>query len=180
MTIQEIQAFVTAPYEDSVHEIKAAKPWTDRCFKAERLRDIAAMANSGGGLLLIGRDNPNFRTGTLAPQEQQTYDITAVAVDVRNYIAPIVAVRVHYLNAGPDLLVALDVPTITRAPAIMITDFGCEQHGTHFKPGDVYVRTPAAQTQRLASYPEMEDLLNRVVEYRLVQELQRFRTLGGA
>ena len=180
MTLLELEAFAAAPYEDKLHEVKGPIAWSQRCFKGEVLCDIAALANSGGGVVLIGRDSPRFRNGSLSLAEQGAYDVSNVGTDIRNHISTTLRIVVHPVRLGTDLVVAVDVGPSLRAPAIMLQAFNCGPHGPipHFNAGDVYIRTDAAQTRRLSSFPEIEDLFNRIVDYRVTEEILRIKTLG--
>ena len=177
----EVETFARNPYENRLHEVKGAISWDTICFRGDRLRDIAAIANSGGGILLIGRDSPSFKSGSISAPDLKSYDITNVATVIRRFIEPVISVDVYSFTIGGDQLIALDIPTITRSPAIITQAFSCSDatHKAHFLPGDVFVRTPAGQTQKLSSNHEMNDLFERVVDFRITEIRQRYLQLGG-
>jgi hypothetical protein len=178
MSRDEVVSFANAPHEDKSHEVKGPVPWTDRCFKGDLLRDVAGLANSGGGVLLVGRDSPNFATGSLSEAEQDGYDIANVGADIRNYISTTLQLVVHRVEVGANRLIGIEIAASLRSPAIMLQAFNCANHPLHFRAGDIYVRTNAGETRLLSTFPEIDEMLNRIVDYRLTEELQRLKVLG--
>jgi predicted HTH transcriptional regulator len=62
-----------------------------RCTRLELLKDIAAMANSGGGCLIIGRDEPYYTTGSLTQEQVDSFDTTCVLDFVHGNLSPTLA-----------------------------------------------------------------------------------------
>lgn len=161
-------AIIEAATETRNIDFKRSMNWrtSTQCAKFELLKDIAAMANAGGGFLIIGRDEPLHETGTLTEEEAGSFDPTEVNKSIHRYLAPIHECRVECERSGADLLVVLDVPEFETSPLIFqqvgnCGDSGCKK--PHFLAGDIFIRTKAQQTQRIATAEEMRDLINRGV-----------------
>lgn len=185
MNNPKYQAIIRAGAESRATDFKGPMNWLTaaKCEKFEILKDIAAMANAGGGVLVIGRDGPPpYTTGTLDATQVESFDTTDVHKLLHNYLDPQIECRIEVEQVGSDLLVIIDVPEFDPTPLVFKSAGNCsdpicvKKNGPHFRPGDVYTRTKAAESRRISDATEMQDLLKLGIrkssEY-LVTEMQR-------
>src|SRR3979411_2131594 len=67
-----------------------------RCERFEILKDIAALANvGGGGHIVIGRDEPALTSGSLTQEQADSFDPTKVNACVHRYLSPAIECRVE-------------------------------------------------------------------------------------
>jgi hypothetical protein len=142
--------------EEPSIDFKRAMSWKDsECERLELIKHIAAMATHGGGILIIGREDNDKRTGSLSVEQLASFEVTRVNESLRKWIRPMGPVRVMPLQVGTDRLVVLDVPAFRETPPCFQEASNCKnpQHRDrhrHFSKGDVYIRTSAAQTTKLS------------------------------
>lgn len=150
-----------------------------KCVKFELLRDVAAMANAGGGCIVIGRNNDALETGSLSEAQAQSFETTKFHTFVKNYLEPKQEYKLVRMFVGDDLLVIIDVPDFDTIPLVFNSAGNCGSNDCrkpHFLPGDLMIRTAAAETTRISSADEMRGLINLSVQKtgdRLVTEIQR-------
>jgi hypothetical protein len=152
-------AAIIAAVETQVIDFKAAFCWQDatKCERFEILKDIAAMANVGGGLIIIGRDEPNHTAGSLDTAEATSFDPTEVNKVVHRYLASSIECGVELEIVNRDTLAVIDVPEFEPTPLVFQEIGNCGVDGCkktpHFKQGDLFIRTKAQQSQRISTPP---------------------------
>lgn len=181
MASEELRAEIVAASETRSREFKSAMGWgrTDRCDKLERLKDIAALANTpGGGFLIIGRDSPNLSEGSLSEEQVLSYDPTAVNSFIHEYLSPRheCIVEVHEIDGAR--VAVIQVPEFKKTPLIFSRDPQCpnckrlqrttcaEAHcgDKHFRRGQIYIRTEACETTVLEEPDHVDTLLQMALE----------------
>jgi hypothetical protein len=179
------EAMIREATETRVIDFKAAMDWklASKCEKFEILRDVAALANVGGGHIIIGRDGPSFASGSVTPQQAASFDPTLLNTDVHNYLTPAIECRVEIDEVDNDMLVVVEVPEFESSPLIFQEVGNCGVAGCkktpHFRPGDVFIRTKAVQSRRVTDADEMRDIITRAVRKsrdELVTAMQRMLT----
>lgn len=72
----QYQAIIRGRTETRNIDFKAAMNWrtATKCVKFEILKDIAAFVNVGGGYIVIGRDEPNFTSGSMTKEQADSFD----------------------------------------------------------------------------------------------------------
>jgi hypothetical protein len=183
---EHYRAIIESAVETRNIDFKAAMDWrlVTKCERFEVLLDVAAMANAGGGYLVIGRDEPTRTTGTLTQEQVVSFDPTEVNKVVHRYLDPAHECRVDPQDVDGDLLVVIDVPAFEDSPLIFKEVGNCGGAGCkkapHFLPGDVFVRTKAQQTRRVGSADEMREIVNRAVRSRGDDLLTAMQRMLGA
>jgi hypothetical protein len=169
MSNSRYQAIIVAATETRNIDFKAAMAWlpSENCNRFELLKDIAALANIGGGHLVIGRDEPSLTTGGMTKVQVASFDPTEVNKLVQRFLSPAHECFVKSEEVGNDSLVIIDVPEFEASPLIFRETGNCGsakcKKTPHFRPGDIYIRTKAQQSQRISDAEEMRELLNRGV-----------------
>lgn len=146
--------------------------------------DVAAMANAGGGYVIIGRNGPRHTSGTLTDDQVESFDPTEVNKLIHRYLSPRHECHVEPEKVDAATVVVLDVPTFESAPLIFKEVGNCGKppcgRGPHFLPGDVFMRTKAQQSQRVMDSEEMAELINRAGRARREELLTDFQAMLNA
>jgi CheY-like chemotaxis protein len=133
--------------------------------RAELARDVIAMANAGGGRLIVGiaeRDNTFLPVGVPA-SDLPRYETTKLNDCLRKYVSSTVQVRsrvVRHKGLG-FAFIEVDPALDTIALAATLN----EKAGLY--PGRIYVRTHDGRTSELSDPLELRKLIDRLVENRL-------------
>jgi len=148
-------------------DFKAAMNWltASKCERFEILKDVAAFANVGGGHLIIGRDEPTYTSGCVSSEQAESFDPTDFNTFVNRYLRPAVECRITIEAFNGDQLIVIEIPEFDSSPLIFQTVGNCGdttcRKNPHFKPGDLFTRTKAQQSQRVSDPDDMRDILNR-------------------
>lgn len=121
------------------------------------------MANLGGGLIIVGRDEPDFITGTLDDRQARSFDVTDLNKFVHRYLTPALECAVTVERVDDDRLAVIDVPSFDGIPLIFKVEGHCsdEKHRKtpHFGRADIYMRGKAMESHRIVDPEEMRELL---------------------
>jgi hypothetical protein len=96
----QLEALVTRPREDLHIEIKNWVDLSDPAGKATLAKAIIALANHGGGFVVIGlaeRDDGTFAPADSCPPNLNPYSQDAVNGIVQAYAAPVFHCAVHHV-----------------------------------------------------------------------------------
>src|SRR5690606_38290685 len=116
--LPELDRLVTRGYETKDVEYKGPMIWDESDKKAccELVKDILAIANTQGGVIVIGvrEDNGQFLPVGLSPQELSSYESTRLANFVQRYADPPINVTARQLQSNGLTFVAIQVPRFPR------------------------------------------------------------------
>lgn len=174
-------AIIQAGAETRNIDFKGPMNWHDsKCTQFELLKDIAAMANTlGGGHIVVGREKPTHTSGTLTQDQVKSFDPTEVNKFVHKYLAPTLECRVELERIGQDELIVIEVPEFDTMPLVFQIDGHCGSDKCkkeHFRRADLFIRTKAQQSQRVATVEQMHDIIAsgmRKSSAALVADIQR-------
>ena len=170
-----------SPAERQDVEYKSSLPFDGKSdFSLKLLKHIQGMANGGGGSIIIGftegGDKPLEPDPKHTDKIASTYDTTTITQAVN---ASVEAGQSVELSVYPTELAStgLAYPIITvqpfnRQPVVCRSD-----RGNVLRQGMVYVRRPGAETSQVSTPQDWEDLINRCVDLRQDDLLQRFGAL---
>lgn len=160
-----LEALVTRPREDLHIEIKNWVDLTDPAGKATLAKAIIALANHGGGFVVIGL--AELDDGTFAPADNRPPNLTPYSQDAVNgivqaYAAPAFHCAVHHLDhpATGDRFPVIQVPGGHRVPVQAIK--GSPDQRTLVN-GKYYIRRQGPQSAEPATAEEWRDLVMRCV-----------------
>lgn len=85
--------------------------------KAEFAKDVAALANGRGGLLIVGVEEAKGTGTALAPQSYSEDFVTQMRAAVASWAAPNVFFGVHFVQSKSDPLVGIYFVTVPRSPS---------------------------------------------------------------
>jgi len=125
--------------------------------KAELTKDIIAMANSCGGLIIGGvkETNSGFEKCGMQQEELRSFDSTKLNQFVNNYSDPPINSTTRIVNDGTYSYGVIIVPEFPEQPHIIKKNYP-----DVFNEGDLLVRTSNNESRR-ASAHELREILNR-------------------
>ncbi len=180
--------FVTYGREDRNLEYKGTRGrepfiWEEYAVKAKIARTAMAMANIGGGVIVIGMDEvavDQWEANGVEPEVDRTYQQDAVQQFVNQHADPYVELAVRHIDVEGKRFVLIQVSGFRESPVICTRG-----DGQLLRPAAVYTRSfTRHETIEVRNPAEMRELLDRAIEVgvekRLRPFMQAFReTFGG-
>ncbi|MGD9893273.1 MAG: ATP-binding protein [Dehalococcoidia bacterium] len=180
--------FVTYGREERNLEYKGTQGrepfiWKDYPVKAKTARTAMAMANIGGGVIVIGMDevaSDRWEANGVTPEADQTYQQDEVQQFVNQYANPYVELALRHIDVDGKRFVIIQMSGFRESPVICTGG-----DGRHLRAAAVYTRSfTKHETIEVRDPAEMRELLDRAieagVEKRLRPFMQAFReTFGG-
>ncbi len=152
-----------------------------RCARLEIVLDIAGLANTGGGHLVIGRHEPDYKTGTLTDEQLRSFDPTEVNAFVRRVLTPPIECQLHEYAVGDDVVMIVEVPGFESVPLLFYKSGDCGRADCkkqpHFLPGDVFIRSKAMESRRVVDVEEMREIIDRAVRKREAELFDGFHRI---
>lgn len=139
-------------------EIKSFEPLDAKTpYGAQVAKAIMALANHGGGILIIGykRDGGVYieQEPTEAPME--TWEKTRLHDLLKRFMSPVVEVDLFLANGKDFTHPAIVVPSHGRTPII------CTRDSKHTRVGAIYIRKPGPKSEEPSNALEWSLLLRR-------------------
>lgn len=167
------------PTERQDVEYKSSEQFDGKSdFSLKILKHIQGMANSGGGHIIVGvtqeLDKPYEPDPNHTSEVVHTYDQTKLsqAADASVARGQSVKLVVYPTEFGNLVYPIITVQPFKRQPVVCRTT-----QGGILREGAVYIRRSSAETVAVSTPQDWEDLINRCVELRHDDLLQRFSAL---
>ena len=149
------RGLLDVPAEGRLIDYKQGCRWTDLAAgeKAELCRDIAALANAGGGYLIMGYSNSPLAPDGKVPDDHG-FDVTVVGDLVNSRFAPPISFQIYAdeRSAGKRVIV-IAVQSFEAQPHI------CTKGSAPLRQAAIYYRTAEAKTQEIQNPDDMRRLI---------------------
>ncbi len=159
-------------------DYKAAMAWDTKAGKASCcgvVKDILAMANSGGGLIIFGVDellDKSFRRSGVPSDMLSSWETTRVNNFVQTYADPPINVLMRRLTDNGLTFIALDVPSFPTVPHICIN--GYPDVLIRFA---LYVRTANNASEPIGSSADFHVIIEQAVRNRGNMLMESMRSI---
>jgi len=168
------------PAEDLSFEIKEWLDLGDNAHKAKLAQAIIALANHGGGALLLGyAQQPD---GTFIPAEPRPENLSGYAADIindisRSYLNPPVHCEVRHIAhpVSGDLFPVINVPGGHQIP--IMARRGGPQGQSSLQAGRTYIRRVGPSSEEPQSPEEWRILLDRCIRAGRDELVDRIRLI---
>lgn len=146
-------------------EYKRSMPWTGQ-GRFKLIKTIAALANCGGGYLIVGYDEEkqgDERFVGVNDADLESWDVTNVARDANNHIRPdidIEVLRPQSKKSGKTFVV-VRVPSHGAEPHICAKGTG-NATGTKLRSGALYYRNRNKEVTEIGRLDDWRDLVKRL------------------
>jgi hypothetical protein len=166
-------------WEDPRYEVKRAMAWNEHdSGSIGVVKDVLALANSGGGSLVIGvaEENGRLEFRGLPPEQLATWDPTRFGATVNRFAAPPIQCTVRNVECDGNTFVLISVPGFWQSPHFCTRDYD----GV-LKQQTIYIRTANSASAPVNDAATMMALINQAVTARQ-DELARIvrAAIGGA
>ncbi len=161
-------------------DYKAAMAWDTKAGEGKKLccgviKDILAMANSGGGLIIFGVDelaDKSFQRGGVPATMLPSWETTKVNSFVQTYVDPPINVAIRRFSDNDLTFIALDVPPFPDMPHLCVSDY----------PGvlvqfALYVRTANNASAPVGSSADFNTIIERAVRNRGDMMMETMRSI---
>lgn len=157
-----LEALVHHPEESLDVEIKDWLKIDEGAHKADLAKAILALANHGGGYVVIGFRQVSgvYQPTTPTPEIASLYDQDRINGLVSKYAEPPFHVECHQVQGELGIHPVIVVPGGHSVP-IRCTRFGPEER--HIKQNAYYIRRPGPASEEPRSAQEWSDLIRRCV-----------------
>lgn len=167
LTDDEIRIILNGNKENKNIDIKSGFTWKTKSHNTlEIIKDIMAMVNTqDGGKLIIGFDE---KTKAFVGNESnwfESFEQTKVMDSVNKYTSSIINLQVDKKvnfkwESKQGNLVVIDIAEFDKEP--IIAKDGIDSVGTRvFSPGDIFIRTERAATEKIKDVLTARDLIHR-------------------
>lgn len=180
------QRLLATPSERRDVEYKRSVPFEDGTeFSLKRVRPLQGMGNAGGGWIVIGyreqesgwAPDPGHRNEICG-----SYDPTQLCRTLDSYVGAGQRMKVEvHLERHPHLDLAypiISVQSFSRTPFVCrSTKYATDTGKRILDSGVVYLRRPAAETTKVSTAEDWEDLIEGAIRGRRDEFLHEFRDL---
>ena len=149
------------------------KQYIDLSIKEARAalaKDVIAMANSGGGTIILGVDEIEpgcFQHRGLSPEQLKEFEVTKVNDALRKYVGSAVTVQVKRLTLRNKTFVMLKVPPCEDTIVLASSDNAT----AGLFQGRIYMRTHEARTAEVRDSITVTRLIERLINARMRKRL---------
>lgn len=177
------QLLLRYPGEAPEVDYKAAMAFGKNDFSHKLIKQIIALANGGGGTLVIGFKEDSSKR--LAPDPDMTdliaasYDVTKVSGAVTSHVrgSTPVPLRIYQQVEGSVTYPIIEVQEFDTVPYFCAVDKYDDNGRPILKQGALYIRTSRASSEELATPEDWNRLLDLAVTRRQDDLLGRFGDL---
>lgn len=128
--------------------------------RAGLAKDVIAMANAGGGTIIIGvaeKTKGNFERVGLSNTILKALKTTTVNKSLRSFMDPSIHIGVRRVTNGEKTYVFLQVPGAEDAPVLAKKN----NPKASLYQGRIYIRNTTAESKEITDYLELRQLLDR-------------------
>ena len=174
-SIEELQPLITEPREDLAYEYKDWLDLTSKEHKATLAKAAIALANHGGGFIVIGFAEQE-QTLESRPRPEGILEITQDSVNaiIRRYADPEFHCELHNVP-HPDTGVShpvVIIPSTLTVPVMSRRDYQGE-----IAQNRCYVRKPGPRSEQPQTAEEWRTLINRCVRANRDEMLEAIRSI---
>src|SRR6202158_1280172 len=179
----DLDDLVNEPRETLDVEVKEWLDLTDNDHRALVAKEIIALANHGGGVLVIGFEEQadgTFKLSGGRPSNLDAWSQDSIQSIIAKYVDPGVQCRVHHRsrNGSIEKYPIIVVPGGHRAP---IRAKAGSPDGKKLVPHRVYIRRPGPASEEPKAAEEWDRFFERCLQNRRAELLEAMRSImaGG-
>lgn len=146
----------------------------DKKTRCELVKDILALANTGGGWLVIGvrETGTSFTPDGVSDGQAASFETTQVNTFLNNYADPPINTSIHKPEVGGKRFIAIGVPGFSDTPHICQKEFP----GVLTAP-TLYVRTSNNESAPIKSSADFRSIVERATRNRADSILESVRAV---
>ncbi len=128
---------------------------------ADFIKDVSAMSNIGGGVLVFGVKGRELLG--ISDEELLNYDASRLDGKIKQYLSPTPQLSTEVVTHEGKAYPFVKIGGITKTPIVVSGNLNDEKSKQLLKPGSVYVRQNTA-TIEVSSADLMRQLIDRIVD----------------
>lgn len=136
--------------------------------EAGLIKDCAAIANNGGGVIIYGIDGLE-KTG-IPEADLKKYDPSRLHDGIKNYLSPVPVITTNIITFENKKFPFVKIAGIENSPIIISRQMNDEKNKNILKEGDIYIRHNT-QTLKAQSEAHINHLLEQVTSFRVTKKL---------
>jgi CheY-like chemotaxis protein len=153
-------------YESKDLDYKKDIDFDSRESRASLAKDVIAMANSGGGTVIIGVSEikaGRFEKTGLSEERLADYETTKLGNALKKYIGSVISVTAKRIKYRSKNYIIIKVPSCDSTIAMAL----CDNEAAKLYQGRIYVRTNSAESIEVHESIEIARLIEKLVESKL-------------
>jgi hypothetical protein len=167
--------------EHRLFDYKGPMAWNEKDrFAIELIKDILAMANSGGGQIVIGVSEPQgggFSFDGITDSDAKTWDPTRLANKVNSFADPPVSLRVRIAVCYGRKFAVITVDGFLQVPHVCKKECSTPEGSRILTAPTFYVRTANCESSPVRNAADLNELIERAVRTRQGQMLEAMRSI---
>jgi Schlafen, AlbA_2 len=161
---EELASLLASPSESITVDFKERLSWQDLRGKLDMIKDIVALANRNGGLLVIGlRDEGGGVFTRLGLGEDKLPDPTVVGVFGRKYFEPFPTFTITPVAVDGLVYGVVSVDEFARVPFVCRATGNDEGGKLVLRRGAIYRRSDALESKEIDTGTEIAELIQTAV-----------------
>ena len=175
----DIDELLIEPRETLDVEVKEWLDLADNSHRALLAKEIIALANHGGGYIVVGFEelaDGRFRPATPRPANLDAWAQDAIQSIVAKYVDPAIQCRVVH-RAVPDSSDSYPIIMVPGGHRVPIRAKAGSPDGSKVVPHRVYIRRPGPSSEEPKTAEEWDRLIERCVQGRQSELLDAMRSI---
>ena len=156
------QTLLNLGTENPTLDYKETLDISSRNGRAKVAKDVIAMANSGGGNIIIGvaeKTKGHFEKVGLSPEALEKLEVSLVNKSLRGFMDPSFHIGVRRVIDGEKTFVFLEVPGEKDLPILAKK----KNESASLYQGRLYIRTSAAESGEITDSSELRSFLQKFI-----------------
>jgi CheY-like chemotaxis protein len=156
------QALLNLGTESPTLDYKETLDISSRDGLAKVAKDVIAMANSGGGTIIVGvaeKAKGHFEQVGLSPEVLEKLEVSLVNKSLRGFMDTAFHIGVRRVTDGDKTFVFLEVPAAKDLPILAKK----KNESASLYQGRLYIRTSAAESREITDSSELRSLLKKFI-----------------
>lgn len=174
-TINDPESFLKTIKESDHVDYKLCLDDSKRS-RGEFVKNVAGMANIGGGVLIFGIDEKKKILVGVASDERELYDQANLYNKIKDHLSPVPNIEKFDISYENKSFIFVQIKNYEDSPILITKLMSDEQNKQIIKEGDVYTRS-GTQTILINKFELMNALLERVVTLRFQKDKNRILKL---
>lgn len=174
--MNDLEQIIRSGRETKTLDYKGPSSWDEKDKKAccELVKDILAMANTGGGYIVVGvaESAAGFDFLGLSDDQLKSFDPSRISRFVQNYADPPISCEVAKVTSHARTFAVIEVAGFSDTPHICQKDFEGVLRATA-----LYVRTDNSESAPIKSSADFRRIVEAAVRNKQDQLLQSFRAI---
>ena len=161
---EELAALLVSPSESITVDFKERLLWKSLRGKLDLIKDMVALANRNGGLLVIGlKDEGGGVFSRLGLGEEQLPDPTVLGLFGRKYFEPFPTFTITRVAVDGLFYGVVRVDEFARVPFVCRTSGNDEGNKPILRQGAIYRRSDALESKEIDTGAEIAELIQTAV-----------------